>query len=133
MLALMVSESTTPNAVAAAANVLAPPMVTCGVVYPAPWAVGSTAIAVTEPVGLKVAVAKAWVPEGSVGALIVTLGAAVYPLPNLVMVMPVMTPPNPTWAVASAVTPGPGLGGSIVTVAAGIVIGLFAQFGQGPK
>ena len=99
---LRVSESTSPNAVAVA------PCASAAdghlrLRVPRALGCGSTAMEVTEPVGLKVAVAARPVPHQSPS--IVTPGAAVYPLPNLVMVMPVMTPPTPTWAVASAVTP----------------------------
>ena len=99
-----VTASTPPNAVAVAPDPVPSPdsaMVTCGWVYPAPAA--STLIAVTDPVGVKVAVAEAPVPA----PVMSTVGADVYPLPGSVIVMPVMAPLAPTVAVAVAPLPSP--------------------------
>jgi hypothetical protein len=97
---------------------------TVGDVYPLPPAF--TVTAVTDPLGSKVAVAAASMPD----PLISTFGADVYPLPGFVMVMPVIDPSAPTVAVAVAPLPPPPM---ISTVASGNVNGLLAQFGLGPK
>jgi hypothetical protein len=61
--------------------------------------------------------------------LVIVMGAVVYPLPGVRMVMPVMTPVASTLAEAVAPAPSP----PMVTVASADVSGLFAQFGYGPK
>ncbi len=97
-----------------------------GAVYPAPALSIVTPVTAPEAATVAVAIAPSPVPS----LMNSTVGADVYPPPGSVRVNSVTAPSAPTVAVACAPEPPPPVN---ATATSGVVSGLFAQFGQGPK